>query len=139
MGTFVSVVYGSIVTVPIRDVARDLGTSIGPASLVITAMSLSFGALMPLGGWVGNRFGRRTVYCIGTAVLSLAGIAASFAPNLPVLVGLRFFQGVSSATITPVVIAILAELYSPAERARALAAGRWRTGWDKRSGRRSAA
>ncbi len=44
MGTFVSVVYGSIVTVPIRDVARDLGVSIGAASLVITAMSLSYGA-----------------------------------------------------------------------------------------------
>lgn len=121
MGTFVSVVYGTIVTVPIRDVARDLGISIGAASLIITAMSLSFGALMPLGGWVGNRFGRRTVYCIGTGMLTLTGIAASFAPNLPVLVGLRFLQGSASATITPIVIAILAELYPPGERAKALA------------------
>lgn len=121
MGTFLSVVYGSIVTVPIRDVARDLGVSIGAASLIITAMSLSFGALMPIGGWVGNRFGRRNVYCIGTLVLTLTGIAASFAPNLPVLVGLRFLQGCASATITPLVIAILAELYHPSERARALA------------------
>jgi MFS family permease len=121
MGTFLSVVYGSIVTVPIRDVARDLGVSIGAASLVITAMSLSFGALMPLGGWVGNRFGRRNVYCVGTAVLTLTGIAASFAPNLTVLVALRFVQGSASATVTPIVIAILAELYPPGERARALA------------------
>jgi len=120
MGTFVSVVYGSIVTVPIREVARDLGISIGAASLVITAMSLSFGALMPLGGWIGNRFGRRRVYCIGTGALTLAGIAAAFAPNLPILVALRLLQGAASATITPVVIAILAEIHPPGERARAL-------------------
>ena len=103
-----------------RDIARDLHVSIAAASLVITAMSLSFGSFMPLGGWVGNRFGRRTVYCIGTGVLSLAGIAASFAPNLGVLVALRIVQGACSATVTPLVIAILAEMYAPSERPRAL-------------------
>ncbi len=70
---------------------------------------------------MGNRFGRRTVFCIGTGVLTVTGIAAALAPNLPVLVAIRFFQGSASATVTPIVIAILAELYPPGERARALA------------------
>lgn len=122
MGTFVSVLNGSVLTVPMRDIARDLHVSIAAASLIITAMSLSFGSFMPLGGWVGNRFGRRTVYCIGTGVLSLAGIAASFAPNLGALVALRILQGACSATVTPLVIAILAEIHAPSERPRALSA-----------------
>jgi cyanate permease len=121
MGTFASVVFGTILTVPIRDIARDLHVTIAAASLIITAMSLTFGAFMPLAGWCGTRFGQRRVFGIGTMVLALSGLLAAFSPNLETMVGLRLLQGCSSATITPLVIAILAEIYPPAQRARALA------------------
>lgn len=128
MGTFASVVFGTIMTVPIREIAGDLHVSIASASLILTAMSLTFGAFMPLGGWAGSRFGQRKVFGIGTAVLSVAGLAAAFAPNLEVLVALRLVQGSSSATITPLVIAILAEIFPPSQRARAL------SGWAAANG-----
>lgn len=121
MGTFVSVVFGSIVNVPLRDIAADLHASIGQASLVVTGMSLSFGSLMPLGGWLGNRFGRQRVFVIGNAALAVIGVACTFAPDITTLVALRIVQGCFSATITPTVIAVLADLVSAADRPKALA------------------
>jgi len=121
LGTFVSVVTGTIVSVPLRDIANDLHVSIAAASLILTGSNLAFGSLMPLGGWLGNRFGHRRVFIFGNTALALTGLAGAFAPNLSTLVVLRVVQGASSATITPCVIAMLASLVAPPERPRALA------------------
>jgi MFS family permease len=120
MGTFVSVLNNTIVAVPVRDIAADLHVSIGAVSLVSTAVNMTFGGMMPLAGWIGNRFGRRTVFSLANALLALGGIACALAPNLPSLVVLRIIQGAASACLTPIVIALLAELYPPLERPRAL-------------------
>jgi predicted MFS family arabinose efflux permease len=127
-GTFVSVLNSTIVNVPLRDIARDLRVSIASASLLVTTFGLTFAALMPLAGWAGNRYGRRRVFCLGTAVLGGAGLAAIAAPNLPALVVLRIIQGAASAAVTPLVMQILAELFEPAQRTRAL------SGWAAANG-----
>ena len=66
-GTFVSVINSNIVNVPLRDIATDLHVSISAAALLVTTYGLAFGSLMPLGGWLGNRFGRRRIYCVGVS------------------------------------------------------------------------
>ncbi|HEV8020381.1 MAG TPA: MFS transporter [Candidatus Lustribacter sp.] len=121
-GTFLSVLSSTILYVPIADIARDLHVTIAAASLVITAQAITFATLLPLGDWTGSRFGRRKVYCIVIAMYGVAGIAGALAPNLPVLIAVRIFQGVSAAAIVPLVMSLLAELYGPAERPFALSA-----------------
>ena len=91
--------------------------------LFVVAFLLTFAAAMPLAGWIGDRFGRRRVYCaalIGTAIL-LAG-AAALAPSLPVLVMWRSFGGVAAAAFAPAVMGLIAWLFGPARRARAVGA-----------------
>ncbi len=119
-GTFVSVLGTTILNVPIGDIAADLHVSIADITLLITAQAISFAVFLPLGGWLGNRFGRRRVYCIALATLGVAGIVAIFARDLPTLVAMRIVQGLASASIVPLVMTLLADLYEPERRALAL-------------------
>jgi predicted MFS family arabinose efflux permease len=120
-----SVLAGTILNVPIAAIARDLHVTIAAASLLITTQAVTFATLLPLADWVGNRFGRRNVYCIVIAVYGVSALAAVFAPNLALLVALRIVQGAAAAAIVPLVMTLLSELYDPGERPLALSA--WAT------------
>ena len=87
--------FGSIPTVPIRDIAHDLHVSIAAASLILTAMSISFGAFMPLGGWAGNRFGR-LIALTGNTPNSYMYSGEQYDPNLANL-GLYNLRGGTTA------------------------------------------
>jgi predicted MFS family arabinose efflux permease len=112
----------TILNVPIGDIATDLHVSIASITLLVTAQAIAFGAFLPLGAWVGGRFGRKRVYCTALVTLGVTGVAAIFAPNLPALVALRIVQGLASATIVPLVMTQLSELYEPERRPLALSA-----------------
>jgi putative MFS transporter len=70
-------------------------------------------------GFLGDRFGRRFTYQANLALFGLASLAAAFAPNMTVLIGLRFLMGVGLGAENVVGYATLTE-FAPA-RAR----GKW--------------
>jgi MFS family permease len=117
-----SVLTSTVLNVPIAAIAHDLHVSIAAASLLITSQAITFATLLPLGDWVGNRFGRRNVYCIVIAAYGIGGIFSVLAPNLAVLVAVRIVQGAAAACIVPLVMTLLADLYDPGERPLALSA-----------------
>jgi MFS family permease len=122
LGTFASVLSSTILNVPIRDIANDLHVSIANATLLSTGYSIAFAAFLPLGGWVGNRLGRRNVYCAAVTALGLAGAIAVFAHDLHTLVIMRIIQGTASSAIVPLVMTLLADIYEEDRRALALSA-----------------
>ncbi|HEY9473541.1 MAG TPA: MFS transporter, partial [Mycobacteriales bacterium] len=69
-GTFLGTINNNIVNVPLRDITVDLGVPVSAGVLVVVAFSLTFAVLMPVLGWLGDRIGRRRVFCA-----ALAGIA----------------------------------------------------------------
>ena len=121
-GTFMSVLGSTVLNVPIGAIARDLHVSIADAALLITTQAVTFAAFLPLADWIGNRFGRRNVYCAVLAGYSVAGVVGAVAPNLGVLIAVRIVQGLCAAGIVPLVMTLLSELYEPHERPLALSA-----------------
>ncbi|MFZ2173208.1 MAG: MFS transporter [Rhodococcus sp. (in: high G+C Gram-positive bacteria)] len=121
-GTFVGTVSNNIVNVPLHAIITDFDASLGSGIFVVVGFLLTFAATMPVAGWIGDRFGRRRVYCaalLGTAVCSLG---AALAPSLPVLVLWRSIGGVAAAAFAPAVMGLIAWLFGPARRARAIGA-----------------
>lgn len=122
LGTFTSVLSSTILNVPLHDIARDLGVPISSATLLITGSAIAFATLLPLGGWAGNRFGRRNAYCVAIAAIGIAGLVAALAHDLATLVAMRIVQGAAAAAIVPNVMTVLADLYEPERRPLALSA-----------------
>jgi MFS family permease len=125
VGTFTGTVNNQVVNVPMVEVLRDLDVELSAGAMVVIAFNLAFAVLMPLSGWLGDRLGRRRVFCAAMVVLAAGAAGAALAPNLAVLVGFRVVQGVATAAVLPVVMSLIASMFDVGRRGRAL--GFWAT------------
>jgi DHA2 family multidrug resistance protein len=79
--------------------------------------------MMPLTGWLAQRFGQVRMFVMATLLFTLASVLCGLAPNFPVLVAARVLQGVFGASMVPLSQALLTSLYPPHRRGMAL--GLW--------------
>jgi EmrB/QacA subfamily drug resistance transporter len=91
----------------------------------VNGYTLSLAALILLGGSLGDRYGRRLVFVVGTVWFTVASALCALAPTVEVLVAARVLQGVGGALLTPGSLALLRSAYG-ADSAAAI--GLW-SGW----------
>ncbi|MEV6149559.1 DHA2 family efflux MFS transporter permease subunit [Nonomuraea sp. NPDC052129] len=116
-----TVLDGSIVTVAMPAMQRDLGFSPAGLSWIVNAYGIAFGGLLLLAGRLGDLIGRKSMFLAGNAVFTAASLLAGAATGPGLLIAARFLQGVGSAMASAVVLGILVTLFTePAERAKAI-------------------
>lgn len=112
---------GTVVTVALPAIQRDLGTSHGDLQWVITAYTLTLGAFLLVGGRAGDLYGRRRALIAGLLVFTLASAVAGFARETTLLLVARAVQGLGAALATPAALALLTATYrQERQRQRAL-------------------
>ncbi len=93
---------GTVLTIALPTMARDLGAAATNLSLALTSYLLALALFIPASGNLADRFGARTIFC-GAIGLFLAGsLACAQAGSLWQLVGARFLQGMGGAMMVPV-------------------------------------
>ncbi|GAA0578503.1 MFS transporter [Paractinoplanes ferrugineus] len=83
-------------------IAADLGVEAVTVNVTVTAYVLTIAVLIPISGWLTERFGARRIFAVAIAVFTLASVGCAAAVNLPMLVGTRVLQGVGGAMMVPV-------------------------------------
>jgi len=123
LGSSLAFVDGSVVNVALPTIGHEFHA--GPAALAwtINAYLLPLGALILLGGALGDHYGRRRVFQIGIAIFLLASLLCTFAPTLALFLAGRGLQGIGSALLMPSSLAILGASFSGTSRGRAI--GTW--------------
>jgi EmrB/QacA subfamily drug resistance transporter len=104
----------------IPDMARSFGASTDDVQWVISAYMLALGSLFILGGRLGDIYGRRSGLLAGIAIFGAASVLCALAPNLEALVAYRILAGMGAALIFPLGIAVVANEFDDAARAKAL-------------------
>ena len=104
--------------------SRDLGGGVAGQQWTVNAYTLTLAALILVGGSLGDRLGRRTVYVIGVAWFAIASVMCAAAPTIEVLVAARGLQGVGAALLTPGSLAIISASFVRRIVARRSARGR---------------
>ncbi|MDQ3875081.1 MAG: DHA2 family efflux MFS transporter permease subunit [Actinomycetota bacterium] len=112
-----------VVSTALPVIRVDLGAGIEELEWTVNAYTLTFAVFLLTGAALGDRFGRRRLFVLGTALFTLASAAAALAPTIDWLIAARAVQGVGGAIVTPLTLTILAAAF-PAER-RGLALGAW--------------
>ncbi len=112
----------TVVNVAVPHIGDDFGGDVGALQWVLTGYLLTLASLILLAGALGDRYGRRRVFLIGTAWFALASLLCGAAPNLELLIGARLLQGVGAALLTPGSLAILQASFRETDRARAVGA-----------------
>ena len=111
---------GSVVNVGLPAIGASFGAGAGDLQWVVNAYLLPLSALLLLGGAAGDRYGRRRLLMIGTALFALASLACTLSSSLSWLLVARFVQGMSAAMVMPNSLAILGQTFSGEAKGRAI-------------------
>jgi EmrB/QacA subfamily drug resistance transporter len=90
---------------------------------VVESYGLLLGALILVGGSLGDLFGRRLIFMVGVSIFTVASVVCGIAPSIPVLIGARSVQGVGAALLVPGSLAIISTYFD--EKSRGQAIGTW--------------
>lgn len=123
LGSSLAFIEGSVVNLALPALQSDFGTTSLGVQWVVNAYLLMLGSFMLIGGSLGDRYGLRRIFIIGTAVFGLAALAAAFAPSMPLLIAARLLQGLGGALLVPASLALVGSHFEEHERGRAI--GTW--------------
>ena len=123
LGSSMAFIDGSVVNVALPSIQRELAAGVASMQWVVNAYLLFLGALVLVGGSLGDRFGRRTIFIGGIVVFTLASVACGLAPGAAPLIAARGAQGIGAALLVPSSLAIIGSVFDKAERGRAI--GTW--------------
>ena len=77
---------GTVVNVALPAIGRDLDSGLSGLQWTLDAYLLTLGALLLLGGALGDRYGRRRLFEVGLVFFSVASALCGLAPTLGTLI-----------------------------------------------------
>jgi EmrB/QacA subfamily drug resistance transporter len=123
VGSAMAFVDGSVVNIAVPAIQKDLAASIVALQWVANAYLLMLGALILVGGGLGDRLGRRRIFLIGIVAFTAASVLCALAPTVEILIVARAVQGVGAALLVPQSLAIIAATFPKDVRGKAI--GTW--------------
>jgi EmrB/QacA subfamily drug resistance transporter len=123
LGSSIAFIDFTVVNVALPALQRGLGATVADAEWVVEAYALLLAALILAGGSLGDHYGRRRIYLLGVAGFAAASAGCGLAPSIGALIAWRAVQGAAAALLVPGGLAILAAVYPPDRRGRAI--GTW--------------
>src|ERR1700677_3133413 len=121
LATFMEVLDTSIANVALPHIAGSLGASSEEATWVLTSYLVSSAVVLPISGWLSDRFGRKRFYMTCVAVFTICSLLCGIAPTLPLLILARIMQGAGGGGLAPSEQAILADTFPVEKRGQAFA------------------
>jgi EmrB/QacA subfamily drug resistance transporter len=93
---------GTIITPALPVMARSFSVHPVDLNAGVSAYMLTLGVMIPLSGWVAERFGARRVFSFAIALFTLASVLCGLASTLPTFIAARILQGTGGALMVPV-------------------------------------
>ncbi len=112
----------TILNVALPTIARDLSTTASQLQWIVDSYVLVFAGLLLTMGSLGDRFGRKRALDIGLLIFGAGSLWAAWSGSAGQLIAARALMGVGGALIMPSTLSITTNLFSGAERTRAIGA-----------------
>ena len=121
LGTVLEVLDSSIVNVSLPHMQGSFSASVDEIAWVITSYLVAAGIMIPMTGWIAERFGRKRYFVASITMFVGASALCGIAQSLNQIVFFRLLQGAAGAAMMPLSQAILMETFPPREQAMAMA------------------
>lgn len=116
--TFVVFLNETIMGVAIPHLVDDLKISLSAAQWLTTAFMLTMAVVIPITGFLLQRFPTRPVFITAMSLFSLGTLIAATAPGFEALLGARIVQATGTAIMMPLLMTTLMTVVAPADRGR---------------------
>ncbi|TDE27612.1 DHA2 family efflux MFS transporter permease subunit [Nonomuraea mesophila] len=123
LGSGLALLDSTVVNVALPYLGRELDAGMAGLQWTINSYTLTLAGLILLGGSLGDRYGRRTVFVIGVVWFAVASALCGLSPSIEFLIGARALQGIGGALLTPGSLAIIQASFVRHDRPRAV--GTW--------------
>lgn len=123
LGSAMTFIDGTVVNVALPALQAELHATITDVQWVVEAYALFLGALILVGGSMGDQLGRKRVFLAGTVFFTASSILCGVATSPRILIAGRALQGIGAAFLVPGSLSIISATFDDAERGRAI--GTW--------------
>ena len=113
----------TVVNVALPAIQSSFQATVVGVQWVVESYGLFLGALILVGGSLGDIFGRRLTFVVGVAIFAGASLGCGFALSIHQLIIWRSIQGVGAALLVPGSLAIISASFDEKSRGRAI--GTW--------------
>jgi len=120
IGIFFSVVDHGSVQIALPEIEANFGTDLPTVQWVVVGYALAISVLLLPVGKLADMLGRKRVYVAGLVVYLVSAIVSGFAVNMAMLITARVCQGIGSAMIQGIAMAMIISAFPSNERGKAL-------------------
>ena len=117
---FISAIDMTIVNVALPEMSHELDAGIGELQWVLDAFLVSLAGLLLVGSGLADRFGRRRVFVMGLVGFAVTSVLAAASQTVGEVIASRALMGAAAACVLPPSLSLLAVLFPPELRAKAL-------------------
>ncbi len=119
LGLFMAVLDTTIVNVGLVPMANAFKTDLSTMQWVLTGYLLSQAALIPVSGYLSNRFGPRRIFMLSLALFTFGSLLCALSPSESWLIAFRVIQGIGAGALFPLGQSIAFGAFPPEKRAAA--------------------
>src|ERR687886_290333 len=120
VGVIMSILDTTIVNVALETLSRQLDASLNTIQWVSTGYMLALAVVIPLTGWMSERFGAKRVWMTSVALFGIGSALCGLAWSAESLIAFRVLQGFGGGMIMPIGMITLAQTAGPSRVGRVM-------------------
>jgi EmrB/QacA subfamily drug resistance transporter len=113
VGMIMVILDSTAMNVALPGIVKDFKSDVSTMQWSITGYTLALAAVIPLAGWMTDRFGAKKIFLITIALFTLGSVLCSVAQNPEQLILYRVIQGLGGGMVAPIGMAMIFRLAPP--------------------------
>ncbi|UOQ48665.1 DHA2 family efflux MFS transporter permease subunit [Gracilibacillus caseinilyticus] len=116
MSMFIVAMDATIINVALSTIGEEFNVPVSATSGVNIGYLVSLAMLLPVAGWLGDRFGSKRMLMLAVSIFTIASLCCGWAQSQTMLNVCRVLQGAGAGLLTPVGMSMLFRTFTPEER-----------------------
>ncbi|MBD0383517.1 DHA2 family efflux MFS transporter permease subunit [Paenibacillus sedimenti] len=113
IGMIMVILDSTVVNVALPGLVEDFNSDLSTLQWTVTGYTLALSAVIPLAGWMTDRFGAKRIFLITIALFTIGSALCSFAQTPEQLIIYRIIQGLGGGMVAPIGMAMIFRLAPP--------------------------
>lgn len=110
VGMFMVILDGTAMNVALPGLVKDFHSTLSVVQWAVTGYALSQAAVIPLAGWLSDRFGSKKVFLFSVMMFTIGSGLCALASGIDQLIVFRIIQGLGGGMVAPIAMAFVYRL-----------------------------